>query len=133
MINTDCQFSTIPGPVKGAMHIRAVIEDVIPSVAYGIQVILKTSSEKHCHRYKSFGLKEDRVFRVETLPALLGNAYGSGYLWSSLGIHCIKKVKIDRLLLSMSKKLNQLANKEDFWGMKQELVFYFSFLYFLQI
>ncbi len=118
---------------KGAMHIRAVIEDVIPSVAYGIQVILKDLKRKALPQIqKFFGLKEDRVFRVETLPALLGNAYGSGYLWSSLRDTLHKKeLKIDRLLLSMSKKLNQLANKEDFWGMKQELVFYFSFLYFL--
>ena len=118
---------------RGVMHIRAVIEDVIPSVAHGIQTILKDLRRKALPQIqKMFVLKDDRVFRVETLPALLGNAYGSGYLWSSLQNTLHKKeLTIDRLLLSTSKKLNQLANKEDFWGMKQELVFFFSFLYFL--
>jgi len=118
---------------RGVMHIRAVIEDVIPSVAHGIQTILKDLRRKALPQIqKMFELKDGRVFRVETLPALLGNAYGSGYLWSSLQNTLHKKeLTIDRLLLSTSKKLNQLANKEDFWGMKQELVFYFSFLYFL--
>ena len=118
---------------RGVMHIRAVIEDVIPSVAHGIQTILKDLRRKALPQIqKMFELKDGRVFRVETLPALLGNAYGSGYLWSSLQNTLHKKeLTIDRLLLSTSKKLNQLANKEDFWGMKQELVFFFSFLYFL--
>ncbi|MDD4570022.1 MAG: hypothetical protein PHE70_07865 [Tepidanaerobacteraceae bacterium] len=119
---------------RGAMHIRAIIEDVIPSVAYGIQKILKGLRRKGLTQIqKMFSLEENRVYRIETLPALLGNAYGSGYLWSSLQDTFHKKeLRIERLLLSTSKKLNELANKEDYWAMKQELVFYHSFLYFLK-
>jgi hypothetical protein len=119
---------------RGAMHIRAVIEDVIPSVANSVQKILrklKTTGIKEIQKH--FGIENYRTYKIETLPSLLGNAFGSGYLWSSLqaALHR-KSLKADRLSLAMMKKLNELANKEDYWGMKQELIFYYSFLYFLK-
>lgn len=118
---------------RGNMHIRAVIEDVIPSVASEIQRILqrlKSSELKEIQNW--FGLDESRMYRTETLPALLANANGPGYLWSSLqSVFHRQPLTLERLLNTTAIKLNELANKEDAWNMKQELIFYYSFVYFL--
>lgn len=119
---------------RGAMHIRAIIEDVIPSVAHGIQKILKNLNMKGLSQIqKVFGLEKQDMYRLKTLPAILGNAFGSGYLWSTLQDTFHRKdLKIDRLYTVTMKKLNELNNKANSWGMKQELVFYYSFLYFFK-
>jgi hypothetical protein len=117
---------------RGAMHIRAVIEDVIPSVAREIQSILEQLKRKVLATIQeTFHLPNMPVYRTETLPALLGNAFGSGYIWSSLQKTLHREpLDISRLRTSMVKKLNELANKEDEWAMRHEMVFYFAFLYF---
>ncbi len=121
---------------RGAMHIRAIIEDVIPSVASKIQKIINNLTTRGLKAIQDyFDIPENSFpdYRVKTLPSLLGNAYGSGYLWSSLQATLHRKpLKADRLHFATMKKLNELANKEDYWGMKQELIFYYSFLYFLK-
>jgi hypothetical protein len=120
---------------RGAMHIRAVIEDIIPSVAYEVQTILTKLRQKglpHILEYFSLN-KEQENYRTKTLPALLGNAYGSGYVWDSLQKTLHRQpLRTERLHASTSKRLNELANKEEHYLMKQELVFYYSFLYFLK-
>ena len=80
-----------------------------------------------------FGIESDfPIYRTETLPSLLANAYGPGYVWSSLQKAFHKqRLTLDRLKLATMKKLNELANKADYWGMKHELVFYHCFAYFL--
>lgn len=119
---------------RGAMHIRAVIEDVIPSVARKIQKILYQLKHKVLATIQEmlhFPDPDKPVYRTETLPALLGNAFGSGYIWSSLQKTLHREpLDIGRLRVSMVKKLNELANKEDEWAMRNEMVFYFAFLYF---
>lgn len=117
---------------RGNMHIRAVIEDVIPSVAGRIQDILGNLRRKELGRIQeAFGLKEQNVYKTETLPALLANAYGPGYLWPALQAALHKEpLRLERLQTASARRLNELANREDTWQMAQELVFYYSFLYF---
>lgn len=119
---------------RGNMHIRAVIEDVLPSVASKIQNILRSLRDKELKVIQAaLGIKEQPVYRTESLPALLANAYGPAYVWSSLQAALHKEpLGIERLRTATAKKLNELANKQDFWQMKQELVFYYSFLFFLK-
>lgn len=118
---------------RGSMHIRAVIEDVIPSVARRIERILRFLKARETKKIQeAFGVKVQDFYRTQTLPSLLANAYGPGYVWDSLQAALQKKsLGVDRLRLSMAHKLGELANKEDWWQMRQELVFYYSFLYFL--
>jgi len=119
---------------RGNMHIRAVIEDVLPSVANKIQIILRSLTTKGLKEIQEiFGLEEQRIYRTENLPSLLANAFGAGYLWNVLqGTLHKKTLRIERLRVAIAKKLNELANKEDYWNMKQELVFYYAFLFFLK-
>ena len=119
---------------RGNMHIRAVIEDVIPSVARKIEKILNLLKARETSTIQeAFGLKKLEFYRTQTLPSLLANAYGPGNVWYSLQAVLHKELlSVDRLYLTTARKLNELANKEDWWQMAQELVFYYSFLHFLQ-
>jgi hypothetical protein len=119
---------------RGNMHIRAVIEDVIPSVASRIQKILQRLQVRQLPKIQAvFGFEPQPLYRTENLPSLLGNAFGPGYLWESLQAVLHKEpLRLDRLRVATAWKLNELANKEAYWDMKQELIFYFSFIYFLR-
>ncbi|MCG9969926.1 hypothetical protein L9W92_18180 [Pelotomaculum terephthalicicum JT] len=119
---------------RGNMHIRAVIEDVIPSVARKIEKIMNLLKARETSIIQeAFVVKKQEFYRTQTLPSLLANAYGPGYVWYSLQAALHKEsLSVDRLRLTTARKLNELANKEDWWQMAQELVFYYSFLYFLQ-
>lgn len=119
---------------RGDMHIRAVIEDVIPSVANRIQFILRKLNTTEIKKIQSaFDVNEQRLYRAENLPSLLGNAFGPGYLWESLQAALHREpLRIARLRVATARKLNELVNKEAYWEMKQELIFYYAFVYFLQ-
>ncbi|MEZ0118840.1 UNVERIFIED_ORG: hypothetical protein ABRZ91_002797 [Heyndrickxia coagulans] len=118
---------------RGSMHIRAVIEDVIPSVAYEVQNILNRLRRRHLGQIQDlFGLEQRPVYRVETLPSLLANAYGPGYVWSMMqAVLHRERLTYRRVVSATAKRLNELANKELQWEMKQELVFYYCFAFFL--
>lgn len=119
---------------RGDMHIRAVIEDVLPSVIKEIDTILdKIRNQKLPEIQRIFQLPESTVYRIEQLPALLANAYGPGYIWNSLqAVLHRQPLTIDRLRRYTIIKLNELANKKQMWDMRHELVFYFSFISFLK-
>ncbi len=118
---------------RGNMHIRAVIEDVIPSVASKIEEILHTLEVSETGNIqRAFGITEQPVYKTQTLPSLLANAFGPGYVWKTLQAVLHKEpLRTDRLRMTTARRLNELANKEEHWQMAQELVFYHSFLYFL--
>ncbi|WP_046721609.1 hypothetical protein [Heyndrickxia coagulans] len=118
---------------RGSMHVRAVIEDVIPSVAYEVQNIIKQLRRRHLGQIqKVFDLEQRPFFRVESLPSLLANAYGPGYVWSTMqAVLHREPLTLERAVSATAKRLNELANKESYWEMKQELVFFYSFLFFL--
>jgi len=119
---------------RGNMHIRAVIEDVIPSVANKVENILHLLEHRELGKIQeAFGLKKQEVYKTQSLPALLANAYGPGYIWETLQATLHKEpLRIDRLRLATAQRLNESANREDNWQMAQELVFYYSFIYFLK-
>lgn len=120
---------------RGNMHIRMVIEDVIPTVAMTLQKIV-TSINKRDIEYirRAFGSKSEKeFFRTSSLPSILSNAYGPGYVWSSLQtVFNRQPISISRLYNITVSKLNELANKEDHWGMVDELIFHHAFLVFFK-
>ena len=119
---------------RGDIHVRMVIEDIIPSVAMKLQKIMKDLDRKHIiDIHKAFGSKseENRYFRTRSLPSMLANAYGPGYVWSTLqAVFHRQTLSINRLYQSTAMKLNELANKEDHWGMVDELIFHHAFVHF---
>lgn len=118
---------------RGNIHIRMVIQDVVPSVAKGIEKIVGDINTKEIFKIqRAFGRERmDRFYPLESLPSMLGNAYGPGYVWSSLETVFNKRpIYVDKLHHSTAIKLNELANKEEYSRMINELVFYYGFIDF---
>ncbi|WP_054950067.1 hypothetical protein [Numidum massiliense] len=118
---------------RGNMHIRMVIEDVIPTVAATLQKIVRGINRKDLFDIrKAFGSNTDKdYYRAQSLPSLLANAYGPGYVWSSLqSVFHRQPIKVKRLYRTTARKLSELANKEEHWGMVDELTFHYAFLAF---
>jgi hypothetical protein len=118
---------------RGNMHIRAVIEDVLPSVASRVQALIRGVNATCVPAiHAALGLADRKLTRTETLPALLGNAFGPGYMWSSLhGVLHRQPLRIERLQKATATKLNEMANRDEQWEMRSELAFYLAFAAFL--
>ncbi len=118
---------------QGNIHVRMIIQDVVPSVAKGLEKIVGDINTKEIFKIqRAFGRERmDRFYPLESLPSMLGNAYGPGYVWSSLETVFNKQsISIDRLHYFTSIKLNELANKGKHQDMINELIFYYGFINF---
>jgi len=118
---------------RGNMHIRAMIEDVIPSVARRVQDILE---ELHGivlpDLKKALGLPNEFVHSsLENLPAMLANAFGPGYVWDMMQkvLHR-QPIRLDRLHESTARKCNDSAKQQAWHHVRRELLFYWAFLEF---
>jgi len=120
---------------RGDVHIRALIEDVIPSVARKLDLIVRELKDAVVPEVQSkFEASGEISYRYENLLTLFGNAYGPGYVWSALrdALHG-RQLYADRIVRATAAKLTELAKKEDTWGMKKELTFLVIFLSFLDM
>ncbi|WAA09831.1 hypothetical protein [Fervidibacillus albus] len=120
---------------RGNMHIRMMLTDILPSVAEKLQKIVReVNSIDLFDIRKLFSIKNEQPFyRTKSLPSLISNAFGPGYVWSVMqAVFHKQPIRIRRLYEATTRKLNELANKEDYWGMLDELVFHYSFLAFYQ-
>lgn len=120
---------------RGDMHIRAIIEDIVPSIASKIQSILWRIKNYECGSIQDeFGVQRQPLYKTETLPSLLANAFGPGYVWNVLQkVFHRQSLEMKHLFQATEKKLNELVNKEDYWGMKQELIFFYVFILFYKL
>lgn len=121
---------------RGDIHLRAQIEDVVPSTARKVQGIIEKISDKYLKLIaEMLFLTEEQTsyiqFKVKYLPSLLSNAYGPGYLWSSMEtvLHG-RPIKMQRVTKQAARRILELANKKDFWNIKLELLFYHLFAAF---
>lgn len=118
---------------RGDIHIRAMLEDIVPSVAFKVQQILgKLRGRALRDTVRLLQLPENQYkyteFKIRYLPSLLANAYGPGYLWSSLNAVLQRQpIQIKRVTKQVSRRLNELANRSEFWDVRNELLFYHMF------
>ena len=74
------------------IHLRAVVEDVLPSVTAKLQEIIELALQYLIPIRRSLDLRADGrvVERYGSLPYLLVRAYGGSYLWTVLAdvLHC---------------------------------------------
>lgn len=120
---------------RGDIHLRSQIEDVVPSVAYKIQRIIQGLEQDLEEIADLLGIQDEQanytLFKVRHLPTLLSNAYGPGYLWSSMEkvLHG-RQIGIKRVTKQATRRMAELANKKDFWNIRLELLFYHLFAAF---
>lgn len=124
---------------RGDIHIRSQIEDVVPSTASKVQFILKNLEKRIFSSIANLLDMDDAnndytLFKIRHLPTLLSNAYGPGYLWTSMDdvLHR-RPIGIKRVMKQTNRRINELANKGDYWGIRSELLFFHSFAEFYRI
>lgn len=115
---------------RGYMHIRAVIEDVIPSVARDLERIVEALSRDAAPKVqRMLGMQQlspQVANRYGSLPALLANAYGPGYVWTATQAAFHRQpLSTDRMYRWIAMRLAERANKKEFWGIREELVYLF--------
>ncbi|PWA13096.1 hypothetical protein DCC39_02915 [Pueribacillus theae] len=121
---------------RGDIHIRGQIEDVVPSVAYQVQRIIKKNVNTLLNRVADqLSIPENQLqfarFKVSHLPTLLSNAYGPGYIWSMMqAVLHREPIGLERVTKQTSRRINELANKEEYWNLRYELLFYHLFIEF---
>ena len=76
--------------------------------------------------------KIERNYRIRSLPSMLANAYSVCVSTLQTVFHR-QPIYINRLYQSTAIKLNELANKEDHWGMVDELIFHYSLCFLSRI
>jgi hypothetical protein len=129
-------------PSRSDIHLRASIEDVMPSVASELYDILED-----VQRY-AVGLmialnpeaSERQLawmrIRYTSLPYLLARAFGSGLVWQTLAAALHRQPITDGSLVSSSlARINELSRQlpSTLWDIRQEIVFYLAFRYFLDL
>ncbi|NQS75042.1 MAG: hypothetical protein HQP61_01170 [Peptococcaceae bacterium] len=121
---------------RGDIHIRGQIEDIVPSVAAKVQNLIKRLQKATCDEFGDMlqvAEKQQEVvrFRVRYLPALLSNAYGPGYLWSSMEkILNGRPIGLERVAKQTVHRITEIANKGNVFGVRLELLFYHLFIAF---
>ena len=118
---------------RGNMHIRAMIEDVVPSVARKIQdILVELQSMVVPDIKKALGIPEETDHpSLENLPSLLGNAYGPGYVWDMMQkvLHR-QPIRLERIHEATARKCNDGAKLQAWHHVRRELLFYWAFLEF---
>ncbi len=121
---------------RGDIHLRATIEDVLPSVAreltkitgitrqYALQVAESLYNELS-DKYKYF-----LSSRYGSLPYLLTTAYGAPYTWRTIDV-VLHRGELSRraFLFNVADRMNELARKlpDSFQELCGEVIFYLTF------
>lgn len=99
------------------IHLRAVVEDVLPSVTVKLQEIIDLALQQVVPVRKALGLKGEGwvAERYGSLPYLLVRAYGGCYLWTVLSevLHR-RPLSGRRFAAGAASRMNGLA-KESLW------------------
>ena len=135
---TIMYYSGDPG--RADIHLRAIIEDLLPSVAVRLKNILDDVQAYAASIYLTLMplAKETQVATVRrnygSLPYLLANAYGSGYVWQALEAALHQRPLSDQQMVSATLvRINEVSRKlpDQLWQLKLEVLFYLAFRYFL--
>lgn len=121
---------------RGDIHIRSQIVDAVPSIVGKVQRIVE-SLDRTIYSEIADVLditdkqQEYAKFKVKYLPTMLSNAYGPGYLWSTMEkvLHG-RPIQLERVRKQVIRRITELANNENIFGIRLELLFYHVFVAF---
>jgi len=123
---------------RGDVHLRGVVEDIVPSVASAIddllrESVLKSTTEAAAQLELTLTPFELQQFR--SLPFLLVTAYGAPYLWQSLADILHKRtLGTRRFIANASSRMQSLARHlpSAFRKLRLEVLFYLVFRDFIR-
>jgi hypothetical protein len=118
---------------RGDIHLRAIIEDVVPSVASAVKTILAKLDSHVSETAKALLLDSRNYGWLSRLPSLLSRAYGQGVLWQAMGqvLHR-RSIRLRPMLRNVALRLQDTSRKlpQSVWTMREEVLFYLTFLQF---
>jgi len=125
---------------RADIHLRGVIEDVVPSAARTLGEVLAESGEYavelRAHlEYETDEAESTRIrSRFSSLPYLLANAYGIGYVWQALAraLHrqSLSQQQAERTVMARINEVSHRLARQK-WALRQEVLFYLAFKFFI--
>lgn len=125
-------------PSRGDIHLRAAIEDVMPSaVASVTEWIEDTSIASYELQEQLFQkpLEPNQLRPYQSLPVLLSRAYGPSRMWGALAKVMHRQPLDERLFVhNAARRLSELTSKveDHHWAILHEVFFYLYFRDFLR-
>ncbi|RKO66710.1 TM1802 family CRISPR-associated protein [Desulfofundulus salinus] len=128
-------------PAQGDVHLRAVIEDVLPSTVSRLLDYMPQVAEEAVHvRRRLVGERneEQRDGRYDSLFYLLTRAYGGCYLWHALrSVLHRRPIAWDAFTAGAAARMNGWARLGDeklsYWNLRYEVIFYLAFRRFYNL
>lgn len=128
-------------PNRGDIHVRAIIEDVVPSIAIKLDDIIKKVQRYAVEVAQNMLVlteqNRNRILSIySSLPFLLVNAFGSSYLWTTLdSIMHNAPIAANRFIKNSSLRMVQLAHNlpDSIFSLRDEVIFYLAFKQFLRL
>jgi hypothetical protein len=121
---------------KGEIHLRAYIQDVVPSVMRTLRDIGKDESNNAIELLLDLSPKTSEKQKAylkkcyESIPYLLARAYGGSYLWSLLEAALHRRALVpDRAVYNSARRMQSLAHSwpDSRFELVEEVCFHLSF------
>ncbi len=127
---------------RGDIHLRAFIQDVIPSTLRELSKVANTTKEIGVELLKALSIEpsEKRIAYFRTIyrsvPYMMARAYGSAYLWNCLEA-ALRRQPLDlhRPISNAARRMNSLVARlpKSIYELHDEVIFCLTFLEFLNV
>lgn len=127
-------------PGRGDIHLRAFIQDIIPSTLRKLSKIAQKNAETGIDLLRALSPnaseKQAAYYRTmyRSIPFLLTRAYGGAYLWDQLETALRRKrLDIHRPTSNAARRMGSLVARlpESIFELNDEVIFYLTFLDFI--
>lgn len=128
-------------PSRGDVHLRCVVEDVVPTVLYQLlQISQETAAgvPDLCVDVLPGSSEKQQAWhakRFQFVPFILARAYGSAYVWEQMqAILRREPLHVQRPTANIAHRISSLVTKlpKTEYDVREEILFYLTFLSFVQ-
>lgn len=129
-------------PGRGDIHLRAFIQDVIPSTLRKLSKVANTTKEIGVELLKALSIepseKQIAYFRTiyRSVPYMMARAYGGAYLWNCLeAVMRRQRLDLHRPISNAARRMNSLVARlpKSIYELHDEVIFYLTFLEFINV
>jgi hypothetical protein len=127
-------------PTRGDVHLRAIIEDVIPSVLYDLVKLAQQVAKdvpRLCEEVLPGSSEKQQAYhamRFQYIPFVLARAYGGPYVWEQLQ-RVLRRQRLDlrRPTANVAHRIAGLVSKlpKSEYEIREEALFYLALLAFV--
>lgn len=118
-------------PSRGDIHLRAYIQDVLPSVATALRVLAVRTAQEAGRLFEIVHLSEGRreyLYQCyKSVPYLLARGYGGSHLWHQLEQALYRRtLGMRRMIGNAAARMASLANRlpDSRYDLAEEAIFY---------